>query len=142
MTSNLGFALAKHCDVWLGNFRGNRYALNHKTLKATDDAFWDFSLDEFIMFDLPATIDYILHTTRQSEATLLRSRSASLLLFVGSLGYIGHSQGSLTMFGLLSSQPDFNQKIKPFIALAPVARLTNMKTPTKYLIPLLYQITK
>lgn len=67
-TSNLGFALAKNgFDVWLGNFRGNRYALEHKTLDPKDTEFWDFSLDEFIDYDLPSTIDYILAETGQGK---------------------------------------------------------------------------
>ena len=68
MTSNLGFALAKAgFDVWLGNFRGNRYALEHETLSPDDNAFWDFSLDDFIEYDLPSTINYILATTGQGS---------------------------------------------------------------------------
>jgi len=35
------------------------------------------------------------------------------------------SQGSNVMFGLLSSKPSFNLKIKPFIALCPALRISN-----------------
>lgn len=37
------------------------------------------------------------------------------------------------MFGLLSAHPEYSSKVKPFIALAPVAHVGNIKTPVKYL---------
>lgn len=41
------------------------------------------------------------------------------------MGYVGMSQGSNCMFGLLSTKPEFNEKIKPFIALAPAVKISN-----------------
>lgn len=35
------------------------------------------------------------------------------------------SQGATVMFALLSSKPEFNEKIKPFIALAPAVKISN-----------------
>lgn len=110
--------------VWLGNFRGNRYSLEHKTLSTKDSQFWDFSLDEFIDDDLPSTIEYILKVTKKD-----------------SLAYVGHSQGTLTMFGLLASRPEYNRMIKPFIALAPIVRLNHMRSPIRHLFPYIYPIT-
>lgn len=46
------------------------------------------------------------------------------------------------MFALLSAKAEYNDKVKPFIALAPIARLSNIRTPMKHGIPLLYAITK
>jgi hypothetical protein len=46
-------------------------------------------------------------------------------MHTGTLGYVGMSQGSNVMFALLSSQPSFNRKIKPFIALCPAVRINN-----------------
>lgn len=43
-----------------------------------------------------------------------------------SLGWIGHSQGTLIMFGLLSEKPAYSLKVKPFIALAPVTYVGNI----------------
>ncbi len=47
------------------------------------------------------------------------------------MGYIGHSQGTIMMFGLLSSRLKYNQIIKPFIALSPVSFLGNATTPLR-----------
>jgi len=116
---NIGFELAKRgYDVWLPNSRGNFYSRNHTGLpfKNPFKAFWDFSFDQMIEFDQPAVIDYILETTGRKT-----------------VGYAGHSQGTLTMFGLLSTQPKYNDIIKPFIALAPVGSMARSGTSFKYL---------
>ena len=41
-------------DVWLGNNRGNKYSLEHKTLTPNDKSFWDFSFEEMGDYDMPA----------------------------------------------------------------------------------------
>nr|XP_054931302.1 lipase 3-like [Dermacentor andersoni] len=51
---------------------------------------------QMIEYDVPATIDYILRETGKSR-----------------LGYVGHSQGTLVMFGLLSAAPAYNDKVTP-----------------------------
>ncbi|XP_053207916.1 uncharacterized protein LOC128391973 [Panonychus citri] len=108
---DLGFILANlGYDVWLTNPRGNYYSTNHTKLDPKKDSkeFWSFSLDEIANLDLPAIIDYVLSLTNQT-----------------SLGYIGYSRGSMVMFGLLSDQPNYCDKIKPFIAIAPIVYLNN-----------------
>ena len=45
-------------------------------------------------YDLPSSVDYILHSTGAS-----------------SLGYVGHSQGTTMGFAALSSQPQLAQKV-------------------------------
>ncbi|KAK9356455.1 Alpha/Beta hydrolase protein [Lipomyces doorenjongii] len=89
-------------DVWLGNNRGNKYSKKHVFLQSTESAFWNFSMDEFALYDIPDTIDYILSTAGQS-----------------SLAYIGFSQGSAQAFAALSLHPGLNDKVKVFVALAP-----------------------
>ena len=43
--------------------------------------------------------------------------------------YIGHSQGTTQMFAALSENPQFfKEKMKCFIALAPVLRVQNLKS--------------
>jgi lysosomal acid lipase/cholesteryl ester hydrolase len=116
--NNLGFLLSKRgYDVWLGNTRGNTYSRNHTTLNPEKDKkFWNFSYDEMISIDQPETIDYILKLTGRS-----------------SVSYIGHSQGTLIMFGVLSSIPKYNSLVKPFIALAPVTSVDESSSPLTHL---------
>lgn len=49
--------------------------------------------------------------------------------------YIGHSMGTTMNFVLLSEKPEYNEKIKLFIALAPVAFMTHIKSPIRFLAP-------
>lgn len=97
-------------DVWMANSRGSTYSLNHTHYDYRHDwRYWDFSFHEIGLYDLPACIDYILGK---------RSRQ--------SLAYVGHSQGNLAMFILQSFQPEWANKVKPFIALSPVAFIPNV----------------
>ncbi|KAG1092562.1 hypothetical protein G6F42_019173 [Rhizopus arrhizus] len=56
------------------------------------------------MFDMPDTIDYILKKTGAPDLT-----------------YIGFSQGTAQAFGGLSINPEMNEKVNLFIAMAPAA---------------------
>lgn len=89
-------------DVWLGNNRGNKYCRKSLHHRPTEDAFWDFSMDQFAFFDIPNSISYVLETTHQT-----------------SLSYIGFSQGTAQAFAALSIHPALNEKVDVFIALAP-----------------------
>ncbi|XP_015786241.1 lipase member K isoform X5 [Tetranychus urticae] len=117
--NNLGFLLANLCyDAWISNSRGNGYSRNHTTLNPDKDSeFWKFTIDELIAYDTPAVIDYVLNQTGFS-----------------SLGWIGHSQGSMVMFGLLSEKPEYSAKVEPFIALAPVFYVQHLDSSLKYLV--------
>ena len=46
-------------DVWMGNNRGCKYSVYHKTLTKKDRAFWDFYQEDMATKDLPAFIDFI-----------------------------------------------------------------------------------
>lgn len=108
-------------DVWLGNTRGNMYSKYHIKYKHGSKKFWNFSWHEIGIFDLPAMIDYILYKTGEK-----------------SLYYIGHSQGTTTFFVMSSTRPEYNRKIRLFIALAPVAYMRNAEGPIpKMLAPVL-----
>ncbi|KAH8022499.1 hypothetical protein HPB51_025062 [Rhipicephalus microplus] len=113
-----GFILAdKGYDVWLANVRGSRYS-SHLRLHKDSSAFWNFSLDEMISYDLPDQIDAVLKMTQQE-----------------SLLYVGYSQGTAIMFGLLASKPEYNKKIRLFNAFAPVAFMGHMTAALRHLVP-------
>ncbi|KAI9476033.1 MAG: Alpha/Beta hydrolase protein [Benjaminiella poitrasii] len=102
---NLAFYLVERgYDVWMGNARGNKYSQSHLTRNPKNDKFWEFSINEFAMIDMPDTIDYILKQTGAPNLT-----------------YIGFSQGTAQAFGGLSIDPDLNERVNLFIALAPAA---------------------
>jgi pimeloyl-ACP methyl ester carboxylesterase len=97
-------------DVWMGNVRGNRYALKHKTLNPSMSAFWDFSWDEHALVDLPSMIDYIRTTTSHSKVS-----------------YVGHSQGTTIMFAAMSALPDLSSKVDLFVGLGPVVTIQHQE---------------
>ncbi|KAK4181773.1 putative sterol esterase [Triangularia setosa] len=99
----LPFALVeKGYDVWLGNNRGNKYSKKSIRYSPTTTEFWNFSIDQFALHDIPNSISYILEITGQP-----------------SLSYIGFSQGTAQAFASLSIHPKLNEQVNVFIALAP-----------------------
>lgn len=51
----------------------------------------------------------------------------SLLDIKAELGYIGHSLGTSGMFQLLAARPQYSPLIRPYIALAPVGHVANIR---------------
>jgi pimeloyl-ACP methyl ester carboxylesterase len=49
--------------------------------------------------------------------------------------YVGHSMGTTMSFVLLSEKPEYNDKIRLFVALAPVAYMSHIKSPIRFLAP-------
>ncbi|WP_395241912.1 alpha/beta fold hydrolase, partial [Salmonella sp. s51933] len=79
---SLAFVLADSgYDVWLGNSRGNTYALKHETMSTSSDEFWDFSFDDFAKYDLPACLELALRYSKKRK-----------------ISYVGHSQGTTMGF--------------------------------------------
>ena len=79
--------------------------------KPSSSKFWNYSLDEFAWHDIPDSIEYILARTG-----------------VGSLSYVGFSQGTSQAFAALSINPQLNEKVNVLVALGPVmfpSRATN-----------------
>lgn len=111
-TKSVAFQLAEQgYDVWLYNARGNKYSKGHiKNLPEKE--YWNFSYEEMGTEDLPAVIDYILQTTSRRN-----------------LSYIGFSQGTATFFVMCSTKPEYNEKIKQAVLLAPIAWLTDTQYP-------------
>lgn len=88
-------------DVWLGNYRGNKYSWRHKFLSPTSNQYWDFSLDEIIHFDIPAMIQLVLRRSKQEKISI-----------------VGFSQGTATPIACLSVHPEFQLKVDKLIGLA------------------------
>lgn len=110
-TRGLGFLLSDAgYDVWLGNSRGNHYSRNHTTLNPIVDSqqFFNFSWHEMGFYDLSASIDYILKLTDNDD-----------------LFYVGTSQGTTIFLSLVTSRPEYNDKIKLASLLAPAALMGN-----------------
>ncbi|XP_063989587.1 lipase 3-like [Diachasmimorpha longicaudata] len=107
-------------DVWLANARGNRYSQCHTLFTTKDKEFWDFSWHEIGVYDLPAMIDYILKKTGNPN-----------------MSYIGYSQGTTALFVMASERPEYIGKIKGMVCMAPIAFLSNHRSPLlKCVVPL------
>lgn len=89
-------------DVFMGNNRGNKYSGRCQGVNVHNKEFWDFSIDEFALYDLPACINYILELKNISHLT-----------------YIGFSQGCSQILASLSINRDLNQKIDKLVLIAP-----------------------
>lgn len=77
--------------------------LNLASIPNTLDAnYWNFSLDEQAANDLPAIITYVLEQTNSTK-----------------VAYVGHSLGNALMFMLQSQQPEWADKVEPFLAWSP-----------------------
>ena len=107
----LAYVLAqKGYDVWMGNFRGNVFSLNHTYLNYKSKDFWRYSWDEHGTVDLPAMIKYVMEYTK-----------------VPKIRYIGHSMGTTSLFVMLNEYPEMNRVIDYCVALAPVSCVPNMQ---------------
>ncbi|KAI3842424.1 hypothetical protein MKX03_035031 [Papaver bracteatum] len=110
---SLGFILADSgFDVWVANTRGTRYSRAHATLDASHPAYWNWSWDEIVQFDLPATFDFVYKQTGQK------------------VHYVGHSLGTLVALTSFSqgSSSRVVDKLRSAALLSPVAYLSHMST--------------
>ena len=109
---SIPFVLAHHnFDVWLTNSRGNKYCKKHEKFDEKSYEFWQYSFHELGSYDIPAIIKYIKTINKSGEKII----------------YFGHSQGTSLMFSGLAHKFDFyKENLKLFVALAPVARLSNL----------------
>ncbi|XP_065217917.1 lipase 3-like [Planococcus citri] len=108
----LGYILADYgYDVWMGNARGSVYSKKHVKLSSENSKYWQFSWHEMGVYDLPASIDYILAATKQKD-----------------LIYVGHSMGTTMFYVMASVRPQYNSKIRLMISLSPVAYMGHIKS--------------
>ncbi|TDL29009.1 alpha/beta-hydrolase [Rickenella mellea] len=102
---SLAFWLSEHggYQVFLGNTRGI-FNMGHRNISRSDPRFWDWTIRELAMYDLPAMIEYVCDVTGYDK-----------------IAFIGHSQGNGLAFLSLSQgmRPDIGDRLSCFIALAP-----------------------
>ncbi|KAG8489441.1 hypothetical protein CXB51_017813 [Gossypium anomalum] len=108
---SLAFVLSDNgYDVWIANSRGTKYSKGHKSLSPNDPAYWDWSWDELVAYDLPATFQYVYDQTGQK------------------LHYVGHSQGTLIALAALSKDQLLNM-LRSAALLCPIAYMGQMTSP-------------
>ncbi|ORY31151.1 alpha/beta-hydrolase [Rhizoclosmatium globosum] len=103
--TSFAFYLAdNNYDVWLANNRTccQEAEKQHVFLKGNESEFWDWSLDELALYDVPAVVEGVKRFTGWEK-----------------VAYVGHSQGNAQMFLALKLDPSLNEKLSCFIALAP-----------------------
>lgn len=88
-----------------------------------DDTIWFSNISSLIIswheigvYDLPATIDYILEKTNKTQ-----------------VHYNGHSQGGTSFLVMTSTRPDYNKKIKHASLFAPSAKIRRISPFIRFL---------
>lgn len=104
-------------DVWMANVRGNTYSRAHISYSVDSFAFWNFTFHEVSQHDLPAVIDHMMKIKGWDVK----------------INYIGHSMGTTVLFALLSTKTQYNHVLRAGYALAPVAFMTEVKSPIRLL---------
>lgn len=109
----LGYLVADECyDTWFGNVRGTFYSRQHVYLNPDRDwLFWQFTVDEIGLYDVPASINHVLKVTGAQQ-----------------LNYIGFSQGGGTFIIMCSERPGYCEKVRLFIGLSPSTRHYHTKS--------------
>lgn len=99
-------------DVWLGNARGSDHSLEHKTLDINADEFWNFSFHEIGIYDLRTFIDFISVETGTPK-----------------LYFVTHCQGAAAFMALLTTHPEYNEKIIHAHLFAPTIFFNHFNHP-------------
>ncbi|KAI9177339.1 hypothetical protein LWI28_013845 [Acer negundo] len=108
---SLAFLLADNgYDVWLANTRGTKYSRGHVSLSPDDSIYWDWTWDELVVYDLPATVQYVHDQTGQK------------------LHYVGHSLGTLIALASFSEDQLMNN-LRSAALLSPIAYVGQVTSP-------------
>lgn len=109
----LAYYLADHgYDVWLGNARGTKFSNEHEKYHKHAKEFYQFSFHEIGIYDLPAMLNYMLDQTKERNTF-----------------YVGHSQGTGSLLALLSTSPDYNDKIIQAHLMTPAVFMRHSESP-------------
>ncbi|GMT01709.1 hypothetical protein PENTCL1PPCAC_23883, partial [Pristionchus entomophagus] len=103
-------------DVFLINHRGGHYSKRHISLKPWDNQYWQWSVDELSRYDAPAAIDKVLEVTGHNGTY-----------------WVGHSMGTSIAYMGLSTNPQYNSKIKGAFLMAPSGSAGYGQGPAKLL---------
>lgn len=107
--------LKRGFDVWIGNSRGNKHSKlleqeSGRDVSKENAQFWDYSLHDMGMYDLPANFEKILSINTNTDKII----------------YFGHSQGGASVLAGMSEKLEyFRSKLKAAILLAPASRVDN-----------------
>ena len=96
-------------DVWIGNNRGTIFSMGHisKDSQNLVGDYWDYSMDENVFYDLPASINYVKKITKTEK-----------------INYIGHSQGTTLFYMLYMHDPSYiESSINKFVSLGSVPNI-------------------
>lgn len=100
-------------DVWLFDAKGvnkdDRNISADVNFKESQK-FWDFNLDDESLTDTPTMIDFVL--TKTAAAKLV---------------YCGYSESTFFLFALLSTAPEYADKVVAAVMMAPIAYTANVK---------------
>ncbi|RYR06468.1 triacylglycerol lipase 2-like [Arachis hypogaea] len=108
---SLGYILADNgYDVWIANSRGSRYSKGHTSLAPDERAYWDWTWDQLLSYDLPASVGYVFKHTGQK------------------MHYVGHSLGTLIGLGAFSQNQLLNM-LRSAALLSPIAHLNHITSP-------------
>ncbi|KAJ7569938.1 hypothetical protein O6H91_01G101100 [Diphasiastrum complanatum] len=97
-------------DTWVGNTRTTIWSPGHVQLSPNKQAYWNWTFDHLITYDLPTMLQFVYGTTGRK------------------IHYIGHSQGSSIALGALSQGTSLTELFAASVLLSPVAYLNNTKS--------------
>lgn len=116
-----GFLLVdRGFDVWSMNSRETKLYSNHTTMSQDDHRYWRWSFDEIGRYDVAACVDHVLEATGARKLTIMAL-----------------SQGVTITLVLLSTRPEYNEKVDLVIGYGPVANITHSGQPISLAMPLL-----